>query len=371
MANRATAAKTREVLVVHEGGAQADAEESPTKGLALFAGEDGITGIALYRLEPIEEGTIATIPPESDEETIRRRFGGGIYRITAKGLDGKIKGSRTLTIGGDPKFESRDAARRYKNKMAGLDEPAAAAPVPAAAPPGMAIPEILTLVSQSHAQQMEMMRLQMQEQRTINEERERRARLEADERESRARREAEESRERDRQFNATMLTLLKNDAKTASSSPLEMVTVLMQGLKLGRSMSNSGGEEGPADPVSLLIQNLPSIIEHGRGLIAAGGQTAQANPGAPQGGIRLTGAVAAKLQATVEGLKGKGYSEQDAWELAERALATGVDLLAQVPNRPTTADELPPPEATPHSTRPPSPPARKATRPRSRATSKR
>jgi hypothetical protein len=365
----ARATKAREVLVVHEGG-EAAAETSPTKGLPLFAGEDEITGIALYRMEPIEEGTIGVLPPDADEETIRRRHGGGVYRVSAKGVDGKFKGTRTVTIGGDPKFESKDAARRYKIKMAGLsddDEPKPP-PAPPAAPPTMAIPEILALVTQSHAQQMEMMRLQMAATKAEGEERERRARIEAEEREARGRREAEESRERDRQFNATMLTLVKSEAK-APSAGVELVTALMQGLKLGRQMS-AGAEETPNDPVSLLIANLPGIIEHGKGLVQAGMQAAQQqNPAAPGGvpRIALSGPVATKLQAMVDGLIAKGYPSAAAWNMAEQALAMGVDALAQVPNAPTVGD--PPPQPPP--VRPAAPPTRKATAGATRATHKR
>jgi hypothetical protein len=369
---RTSKASTREVLVVHEGGAQVE-EENPTKGLPLFAGEEGITGISVYRLEPIEEGTIATVPPESDDDAIRRRFGGGVFRMTAKGVDGKIKGTRTITIGGDPKFESLDAKKRYRNKLAGLDELGPTTPPPPPLPPSMAVPEILALVTQSHGQQMEMMRMQMQAQQVVADDRERRARIEADERETRARREAEESRERDRAFNATMLTMVKNDSKAAASSPLEMISVLMQGLKLGRQMS-AGAEETPADPLTMFMQNLPGILEHGRGLVQAGTEAAAGQPrinpapavaGKP-GGIRLTGPVATRLQQMVEGLKGKGYDEATSWSLAEQALALGVDQLAQVPNAPTQPDPPPPPPSS-------APPrlVRKATTRSSRATPRR
>jgi hypothetical protein len=337
---RASTARTREVLVVTPGDDQAD--ESPTKGIALFAGDDGVVGIAVYRMEPIEEGTVGVVPPDSDEETIRRRWGGGVYRISAKGSDGKIKGTRTITVGGDPKFESKDASRRYRIKMGELEDvpPTPAAPAPQL-PPQMGITEILALVTQSHAQQMDMMRLQMQAAKVEADEREMRARREADEREARARREAEESRERDRTFNSTMLQMVKGDAKAAASTPLEMVTVLMQGLKLGRQLG-AGAEETEKDPVALLIQNLPGIIEHGKGLVQASNQAAAVQQN-PQGGARLTGPVAGKLSAAVQGLIGRGYSQDQALAMAEQALSLGVDALAQVPN----AQPAPPPPPPP------------------------
>lgn len=368
---KARTAKAEKILMVHTGGLEEEEEAaSPTKGLPLFAGEDQITGIAVYRTEPIEEGSVGNVPADADEETIRRRWGGGIYKITAKGIDGKFKGTRTITIGGDPKFESLDAKKRYKSKLAGLDE--VPTPAPPAAPPAMAIPEILALVSQSHAQQMEMMRLQMAAQKIEADDRERRNRIEADEREARARREAEESRERDRTFNATMVSMMKSDAKVAASSPMELVTVLLQGLKLGKQMGDGAGDSGPTDPLTTLMANLPGILEHGGRLVQAG--AAQA-PGAAQvaavpPGIRITGPVASKLKAAVEGLLGKGYSQDQALIIADAALGAGVEALATVPNAPTRPD----PAAAPGAPPPPAPQrtaARKATAVRPRATPRR
>jgi hypothetical protein len=370
----ATKQKAERMLVVHDGG---EPEDNPTKGLPLFQGEEQIAGIAVYRMEPVEEGTIGTLPPDADEEMIRRRWGGGIYKISAKGVDGKYKGGRTITIGGDPKFESRDARRRYQLKMAGLDDIDEAPPLPAAAPAaqGMGVAEVLALLTQGHAQQLQMMRLQVEAQKRDADEREAKARREADEREARTRREGEESRERDRQFNATMLSLVKSDAKAAGSSGIDMVTALMQGLKLGRQLG-AGAEENPTDPVSLLIANLPGIIEHGKGLVQAGmGHAPQPNPAAPQGPrLTLSGPIATKMQARIQELMGKGYSREDALAIAEAAINGTVDALAQVPNAPTTpspsteaaasSPEAPPAPSSP----PPRVPVRKRTAARARAT---
>jgi hypothetical protein len=97
-----------------------------TRGLPLFPHKEGVTSVSIYRLEPIEEGNLGILGPDADEETIRRRWGGGVYRATAKLGNGEYAGNATINIGGDPRFESLDARKRYKNKMAGLDggEPA-------------------------------------------------------------------------------------------------------------------------------------------------------------------------------------------------------------------------------------------------------
>ena len=355
---KTTAAKAERVLVLREGGEQ-DADESPTKGLPLFQTHEKIASITVFRLEPVEEGNVGTMPPDSDDETIRRKWGGGTFKIVAKGTDGQFAGQRTLIIGGDPIFESKDALRRYRVKLGELPPEPKAAPV-AAVPPSMGIAEVLAMINQGHSQQMEMMRLQLEANRREADERERRTRQEAEERELRARREAEESRERDRQFNATMLTLVKSDAKAAGNGPMEAIGILMQGLNLGRKLgAGAEDKEQPSDPVTMFLGALPGILEHGKNLVdsAKAGGGAQPNPK----GAVLSGPVTDRLKVMVEGLMGRGYSKEQALHLAEQAIAQGVELLAQVPNAPQIASapaESPaaaPPAAPPQ---PPAPPLR-------------
>lgn len=313
------------------------------KGLPLFPeGTDEITSIGVYRLEPIDEGALGSLPPESDEETIRRHWGGGVFRVSAKGSDGKFARTKIVTIGGcDPKFESGDARRRYKNKMRGLDDDGpepVAIPVPAGGAPA----EVLTIMSQAHTQQLQMLRLQMEAQRQ-----------DALDREARARREGEEARQRDREFNATMLAIMKKDDRAAAAAtvnPTDLVGMLMQGLQLGRKLSAGAAENsGPSDPVTAFLMSLPTVLEQGRALLSAGAAPAAPPQGRP-GEFTISGNTAEKLRSHLRTLMGKGYSEAQALELGERALALGVEQLAAVPNAPTvpeTPPAPPPPAAAP------------------------
>lgn len=342
-------ARKQEVVVI-----EPDAEEAAAgAALPLFGDDppDDITAVAISRLEPIDEGHLGVMPPETDQEGIRRRFGGGVFMLLAKSADGKIKRRRQITISGDPKLESFDARRRYAIKLQ-LDEGGprqAAPPPPPPAPPPSALPEVLAIISQSHSAQMDMMRLQLQAAQQDAAERESRARREADEREQRLRREADERVERDRQFNASMVALTKGEAKSGALAPTTLVEMLMQGLQLGRKLSAGTEKSDPAvpDPVSSFVQMLPAILEKGARFFQAGKeQAAAAAAEAPGGGrVYLSGELAVALRAAVGSLVGKGYSRAEAGKAAELTIARAVEVLAQAPNRPTT--EQAPPAAAP------------------------
>jgi hypothetical protein len=348
-----TARQAPQVVVVDADQEEAE-EEKPTKGLPLFPEKEGVSGITLFRLEPIEEGNLGTLGPDADEETIRRRFGGGVYRITAKLANGEYAGNRMVTIAGDPRFESLDARRRYKNKMAGLDQGDAPTAAPPPAPPSVGLPEIIGLVTSAHEQQMQMMRLQLESQRQ-----------DAQSREDRLRREAEDNRVRDREFHTTILQVVKRDEKSASTGGMELVNVLLQGLQLGQRMADARkDDEGPSDPWATFVRNLPGILEHGQKFLpgAAPPPAPSSPPPTPpvvaaRGEVfKLSGTLAERLRAQVAKFMAKGYTEPEALQLAEAALGRGVDLLdgVEVPDK-TAAPPAGPP-APPAAPVPPPPP---------------
>jgi len=322
---------------------------------------------------PVEEGTLGTVPPDADEALLMSRYGGGIYRIQKKDHGGKIAGARTITLSGEPKLKSKDALRQYKILTGELPEEPKSAPAAAPVPGAMGVAEILALMNKSHEQQLVMMRLQIEQSKNETAEREARARRDADEREARARREAEESRQRDREHHAAMLQMLKSEQK-APSDASTAVNLLLRGLALGRELN---GEHGAADPFAMLMQNIGPVIEHLKG-VTSPAPPAPAAPGAP-GRIVLTGESAKRVSNAVRTLMGRGYSLEQAQELAERALALGISQLDQVPNappvEPAPAAPVATPVATPIVVEPPAPPApppsvngHKGTRGRARAT---
>lgn len=355
-----TSSKAKKTLAVVEldddekDEQQDDAQQA--KGIPLFEGLSSEVKISVYRQEPIEEGSIGNLPSDADEATIRRRWGGGVYVLKAKGSDGKFQPmQRTVTIGGDPKFESKDAIRRYRIKMgelAGDDQPASK---PAQVAPGLDVPGLLSILQASHTQSMQFMQAQLAASQAMN-----------DQRAAASAKLAEEGRQRDREFFASMIALQKSEQKDAAKAadPMAMITLLLKGLELGRDMGGGGGGEG--DPVTAFIQNLPQIIPQAQALLQSGQQQnpgpapapAAAPPPPPgaQAGPRivLTGGIAEQLQKTVQALQAKGYD-------AEHALGVALKQLSEVPNRPTKPE---PADAAPTEE------AGNGTSPRARATRK-
>ncbi len=321
MAAKVRAKKGRTLAVVEVGDEvdQEEKEEDAAKGIPLFEGLGDEVKIEVYRMEPIEEGTIGTLAPDADEATIARRWGGGVYRVTAKGTDGKFgRKQRTVTIGGDPKFEGKDATRKYKIKMGEIsDEPASKPAAPIA--PGLDVPGLLSIIQASHQNSMSFMQAQLAAQTQQAQ-----AQVVA------AARMADEGRQRDREFFATMLQLQKADQK--ATDPLAMVPLMVKFLELGKDMAAPGGA-GEGDPVTAFIQALPAILPQAQALLNSGQPAAaqpQPAPAGQQPGPRLvlTGAIAEQLAKTHDALMKKGYD-------AEKAMTMALEQLAEVPNAPT------------------------------------
>ncbi len=319
--------KARTLAVVEvdgQGDEPEEKDEDGTKGIPLFEGLGEEVKLEVYRLEPIEEGTIGRLEPDADEGTIARRWGGGVYRVTAKGTDGKFgRRQRTVMIGGDPKFESEDATRRYLIKMGKL--PADPNAKPAAGPfPGFDLSSIMGLLQTSHQNAMAFMQAQVAAQQQ-------QAQLSI----AAASKLADEGRQRDREFFATMLQLQKADQK--ATDPLAMVPLMVKFLELGKNMASGEGRGGDAaDPVTAFIQALPVILPQAQAMLTGGAANQQQPapalpPAAPQPGqepqIVLSGEIAVQLDATFRALRDKGYD-------AERAMTMAMQQLAQVPAAP-------------------------------------
>jgi len=364
-ANAAKKSKGRKLAVVEldDADQEVEKEEDAAKGIPLFEGLGDEVKIEVYRMEPIEEGTIGTLAPDADEATIARRWGGGVYRVTAKGSDGKFgRKQRTVTIGGDPKFEGKDATRRYKIKMGEIREGDSGNSAPAV--PGLDMPGLLSILQASHQNSMTFMQAQLAAQQSQAQ-----AQIAA------AAKLADEGRQRDREFFATMLQLQKQDQK--QSDPLAMVPLMVKFLELGKDMAGgAGGGGGESDPVTAFIQALPVILPQAQQLLSGSGgqaanqQQAQQPAAAPASGqqapagprLVLTGEIAAQLDRTYKALQAKGYD-------AEKAMTIALQQLSQVPNAP--AKQEPPPEPPPAEEEAPPPAAAAAgngTTPRARAT---
>lgn len=347
-----TKMKGRKIAVV-----DLDAEDVPpvekddeTKGMPFFEGLGEEVKIEVYRQEPIEEGTIGTLPPDADESTIRRRWGGGVYLVKARGTNGRFeRRQRTVTIGGDPKFESEDATRRYRIKIGKLPDDNAKPAAPAAAA-GL---DLIGILQASHQQSMQFMQAQLGVAQQM-----------ADHRAAAASKASEEARQRDREFFQSMLALNKRDEKAETTDPMAMISVLLKGLQLGRDMGSGGG--GEADPVAAFIGNLPVMLPQIQAMLSGqvAAPAAPANQQAPQPPgpkVTLSGPIAAQFSSTVRQLAEKGYNP-------EAALAAALQQLSGLPVAPR--EEPAPAAAAAGGGAAPAAPGGKGTSPPSRATSK-
>jgi len=297
----------------------------------------GIDSIAIERIAPVREGTLpGKLEPETTEDDIAARFGGGKFRLWARDARGKTITNRVIEIGGEPIFSSEIARAQYRRMMGPVPE------TPAPAQPTLSLQEIIALTTgaderrredyerrmaeQERAHQREIERLrvdgeQRERERAAEDERRRR---EGDERDLRREKDAETTRQRDREFHAVMMQI----AQVSGQGKADPVQVLLQGFQLGQQMVG-GGE--PPDAITALASNLPAILERAGSMLP--GARAAAAPAAEQvpatqgpqrpDRIAFEGKIGVKARRVVEHLQRQGVDPELAMERAfDMLLAT-------------------------------------------------
>ena len=351
---------TRMVQEVPEGGAEAPVEEQAAPLFDLGEKSDAIAWIDVDRVEPFEEeGFLAKIGPDATQADIRSRWGGGKFKLVAKGATGKYIQARSITIAGDPRFMSKANAARWRRAQ-NVDEDPSDAPMmisaPAAAPsfdPLQFIQmQIAAAREEREARRMDEREREDARRREEQASEERRRKWEQ-ETEERRRKDDEAARERERQHNQTMMQMLTSKPEGGGA---EAVAMLVKGLELGR---NSGGGAQDDEDDEDGDDSLAGVIKQAVKGVAGGfmeGQRANARPaGAPApggGSIRLTGSLAEKVKKFAAIAKAKGLN-------ADEMLDATVDKLAEhVEKGPPAddADEKTNPE-TPAAKKPPKPKA--------------
>jgi hypothetical protein len=305
-----------------------DLDETP-----LFEASSELSYIAVTRDEP-EEGFLGKLPPTANEQSIRKKWGGGTFTLSPRSAQGKyIKGlgSRTLAIEGDPIFTSRGAEIRYRRAM-GLEEPKQQG-----GEEKLGFGQLMILLDKqgqrareeareaadlrmreaeaSHARQLELMREDTKRKEAELQLRERRLEAEAKEREGRLDREMSAERERQREHTSTMLQLVKEKGAGNGASTVD---TLMKGIQLARELGGGTGEGGESDPLTALAANLPDILAEAGKIAAIDRSTSNprrraASPGSPRRRRRgepepvmLEGAVAVKAAEMIERLQKQG-----------------------------------------------------------------
>lgn len=357
----------------------------------LFEDDGRIDHIAVERIEP-PEGFLGNIEPGATEEDIRGKYGGGKFRLRARDAGSRfVKGVplATVTIGGDPVFQSNTFEQQWRRRQ-GLT-PVASNGNGVISEKPLGFGELMLLMDKtaerqramfleqsqvrereaaaSHERQLEQIRAEAKRRESeLAFERER-LKTEAQEREGRLAREATAERERQREHNAAMLQIITEKGKQASEGGAGVQT-LIAGMKLAQELTG-GGEGGGGDPLTAFAQNLPEIIEQGGKLIAmdkaSAGQAGKvrANPRSAKVGkddVVLTGEVAKKAAQLVKHLEAQGKNPA-------RVLSRAFDVIGRTKAAPAPAASSPSsrPAARAAARRPPPRRAPTPAAPKSRA----
>jgi hypothetical protein len=360
--------------------AEADAEraEEMRDNAPIFDRTDGndIAYLLVRRVEPlIEDGTLGRLDASATELDILERWGGRKFIVEGKDAQNRlVKGCRrTITIGADPKFESKANEAKW-NRQQGITP--AAAP---GAPSGPSFIELFTLMGQqqeqarkdaqaAHERQLELSRQDAErrerEERQDREraERERAAREERQDRDRRAdedrtrkaesdrderlRREQEDSRQRDREHQKAILELLSSKQQAdGGAAPMEM---FIKGIELAKDLLSGGKDEDDEDGGGGIIATsirdgikaIPDAIRAARGNPAEG--ETEAAPAAASRDVTLSGPIADDVRAFVAAQKAKGKDP-------EKVLAQALRVLSEAPPKAIAAGPAPsgPPKPRP------------------------
>lgn len=309
-----------------------------------------IDRIRVYRREP-DEGFLGEIEETANEETIGARWGGGVFKVEARGSGGAIIRSKTIRIAGDPIFMSSVAESRWL-RANGIKTPAAA---PANHQgDGMGIRDMLLLMEERDAKReqaaaereaKERREREEREERRMRDERDREERRQKDEAEREERRlrlaredderrakqhredldraQAESARliqQQNAMFTQTLTMLKVEQSQTVATNPVEM---LLKGIAVARQLAPGDGEgAGPPDLVTTLMNNAPGIIGAIRGAAHDAREEAAAE-GPPPGntvdtgdGIVIKGKSARVLRSLAAKMAENGHDPDKAIEMA-------------------------------------------------------
>ena len=346
-----------EVVAKNGAGAQDD-EDDGLQDTPLFSEVEGdrkIAHVLVIRQEP-DEGALGRMPPTVTEMEIKRRWGGGTFRLQGRDERNRpLKGAfRTVEIAGDPNFQSEAAAARWRKEQ-GLDKPA----TPAG--DAIGIKEIFALLNTTEAKQkseaerraadleaqhkreLERIRLEAElrarereaedeRRERLAEERDERRRREDADREERRRKEDEAARVRDKEFQLQLAQL----GRKGSADGSEM---LLRGIELARSLGAGGGDGGDDPVTSVAKALLPGVLDK----FGGGGAKppASAAPGAAAAqsanAVTLDGAIGTKAQQVIAHLQAQGYDP-------EAGINNAFDMLLKI-RRKTAPDATPSPAA--------------------------
>jgi hypothetical protein len=329
---------------------------TPLQDAPLFADlSDGteLSYILISREGPVHEGNLGRLAPHEGEEDIRRRWGGGHYRIQPRNVHGRVLSPpRDLHLAGPPILSSAGARKAYEDLVGEKEEkPAAAAPAPG---PAFGLQDVLafmqsqqTAQQQAHQRELERLRAEADIREKERRAEDERRRQDVEDRDERRRAEQEDARTRDREFHASMLKWTSE----RSASQRDPVELLLAGIKLAQSL-----QPGPEDPLTALMSNLPAVVSsatRAAAPAAAPALPAARNPAPPRkppapppaadrpDELTLVGPLGLQARKVVAEMQARGLDPVRAMQGVLEA------VMAQLPPPPAAAAAPPPPPPAP------------------------
>lgn len=301
--------------------------------------------LAVYRIDP-PHGYLGTAEIESDEESLRRRYGGRVLRIECRTADGKKipGGTRTLAIAADPVIP--DDPLRAQRSIVGVT------------PSQIATEDRADLYRASAEERLALLKAEIEE-RNLREKREMAERLERSKLEhtqalERLKLESRLESERAREAAKEMVALVQANSaaqlqmmQSFHSQSVEMLSRVHQAqsqhdplgtLRAGIELAQSLGGGGGADEAQSALGKLVDVAKEGLRTmrevprlppprVPAGRSTGAGD--ATQGNADKAARVRAKLSATVRELEAKGYDLEEVLDGLSGSLAA--DAAAQQP----------------------------------------
>jgi hypothetical protein len=349
---------------------------SETEGFSHFFSradieEHQITRVRVSRRNP-NEGTVGYLDdPLAGEEEIKQKWGGGTYVLQGLNSSGVIKGSLTVTIAGDPIFQSTQAEVFWRR---GLGLP----PKPVdngRRDDGMSVKDMMQMMDAREEQRRKDSERQEEEKRKRDREDEDRRRREdrewalareqaqsaADERrrkleeesetrrkreasegderrkrevieaDDRRRKDAIEAQERSQQFMKEMLSIVQTNASNSLAFAKELqpkgdgnaTEMLLKGVELALKLKGAS-EGGDEDLLTTVVKNLPDMLSSAGNAVGKAIREVKGNPSGGGDGLTLpAGPASEKMSKLIAAISAKGGDPEKVLAgIADRLLAS-------------------------------------------------
>jgi hypothetical protein len=376
--NRKTKKPGRRTVTVTKTELDAEsAEEKPEiEGFAHFFSRADIEEYQISRVRVIRknpnEGTVGYLDdPLAGEEEIKQKWGGGTYMLQGLNTGGIIKGSLTVTIAGDPIFQSTQAEVFWRR---GLGLP----PKPVdngRRDDGMSVKDMMQMMDAREEQRRKDSERQEEEKRKRDREDEDRRRREdrewalareqaqsaADERrrkleeesetrrkreasegderrkrevieaDDRRRKDAIEAQERSQQFMKEMLSIVQTNASNSLAFAKELqpkgdgnaTEMLLKGVELALKLKGAS-EGGDEDLLTTVVKNLPDMLSSAGNAVGKAIREVKGNPSGGGDGLTLpAGPASEKMSKLIAAISAKGGDPEKVLAgIADRLLAS-------------------------------------------------